>query len=48
MSGRAEPWMVKEVVKTIAKIKGMDDEIGEEKVRQAMLNNAKQFFRILL
>lgn len=41
---RAEPWMVKEIVKTIAKIKDLD----EEKTRQILLENAKQFFKILL
>lgn len=41
---RCEPWMVKEVVKAIAKIRNED----EETVREAVLQNAKQFFKILL
>lgn len=41
---RCEPWMVKEIVSAIAKIKNED----EETVRKAMLENAKQFFKILL
>ena len=41
---RCEPWMVKEVVASIARIRGEDQEI----VRKAMLKNAGQFFKILL
>ncbi|MBP9851632.1 MAG: TatD family hydrolase [Candidatus Pacebacteria bacterium] len=41
---RAEPWMVKEVVSAIATIRGED----HETVRLATLDNAKQFFKILL
>lgn len=41
---RAEPWMVKDIVKKIAEIRAED----EETVRKAMLENAKQFFKILL
>ncbi len=44
---RCEPWMVKEIVKSIAKIRDKDGE-DEEAVRKAMLENAKQFFKILL
>ncbi len=41
---RCEPWMVKEVAHTIAQIRGED----EEKTRIQLLENAKQFFKILL
>ncbi len=41
---RCEPWMVCEIVKSVAFIRGED----EEEVRKAMIENAKQFFRILL
>ncbi len=41
---RCEPWMVKEVIAAIAKIRDEDS----EKIRQATLENAKQFFKILL
>ncbi len=41
---RAEPWMVEEVYKSIASIRGEDEEI----VRKALVENAKQFFKILL
>ena len=41
---RAEPWMVEEVYKNIASIRGEDVEI----VRKALVENAKQFFKILL
>lgn len=44
ISGRAEPWMVREVVGTIAKIRGED----QETVRIAMLENTKRFFGIAL
>jgi TatD DNase family protein len=39
---RAEPWMVAEVYKTIAEVKGED----EDTVRQALIENAKRFFNI--
>lgn len=37
-----EPWMVEEVYKAIARIKGLD----EEEVRAALISNAKRFFRL--
>lgn len=48
---RSEPWMVKEVVKKIAEIRAQDNPNtteNEETVRLAILENAKQFFKILL
>ncbi len=52
---RCEPWMVKEVVNKIAEIRtlaslkrGEQSQENEEIVRLAMLDNAKQFFKILL
>jgi TatD DNase family protein len=39
---RAEPWMVKEVYKKIAAIRGED----EEAVRQQLLQNASQFYNL--
>ena len=39
---RAEPWMVEEVYKTIAKIRGED----EEAVRLQLIENAKRFYKI--
>jgi TatD DNase family protein len=41
---RAEPWMVKEVYKKIAAIKGL----GEEAVREQLLENAKRHYRLPL
>jgi TatD DNase family protein len=40
---RCEPWMVKEVYKRIAAIKELD----EEEVRQALIENAKRFYRLV-
>ncbi len=37
-----EPWMVEEVYKAIARIKGLD----EEEVRISLINNAKRFFKL--
>lgn len=37
-----EPWMVEEVYKAIARIKGID----EEEVRMALIENAKRFFKL--
>jgi TatD DNase family protein len=51
ISGRAEPWMVREVVKSIARIRTEGQgggQVSEEIVRLAMLENTKQFFKILL
>ena len=48
---RCEPWMVQEIVKKIAEIRVQDNPStteNEETVRLAMLDNAKQFFKILL
>jgi len=39
---RAEPWMVKEVVKTIADIK----KLPEENVREQLFENAKRFYKL--
>lgn len=39
---RCEPWMVKEVYKKIAKLKGLD----EEEVREQLLQNAKKLYKI--
>jgi TatD DNase family protein len=39
---RAEPWMVQEVYKTIAKIRNED----EEMVRQQLIENARRFYRL--
>ncbi len=39
---RAEPWMVQEVYKKIAAIRGED----EEMVRQQLLDNAKKFYKL--
>jgi len=41
---RAEPWMVQEVYKTIASIKGLD----EETVREHLVQNAEQLYKISL
>jgi TatD DNase family protein len=40
---RCEPWMVREVVKAIAAIRGQD----EDTVREATVGNAKRFFNIV-
>jgi len=39
---RCEPWMVQEVYKSIAQVKGED----EEKVRKQLLENARQLYRL--
>jgi Tat protein secretion system quality control protein TatD with DNase activity len=39
---RCEPWMVKEVYKKIAELKGLE----EEYVRMRLLKNAKTFYQI--
>jgi len=39
---RCEPWMVQEVYKSIAQIKGED----QEKVREQLLENAKQLYKL--
>jgi len=39
---RCEPWMVQEVYKTIALIKGLD----EEEVREQLLQNAKRHYNL--
>jgi len=39
---RAEPWMVKEVYKTIATIKGLNEEV----VRERLLENTEQLYQI--
>lgn len=41
---RCEPWMVKEVYKKIAEIKGMD----EEMVREQLLKNAQKLYKIII
>ena len=41
---RCEPWMVKEVYKKIAEIKGLD----EEMVREQLLKNAQKLYKIII